>query len=90
MTENAPHTAGIYFDGINFGRGTMLRIRRTLDEAIGPTAAIDFHSGNTLSPSSGGPALQYMHMLPFVSPARSPAWMRMQQSPVLCNITTSV
>ena len=32
----------------------------------GPTAAIDFHSGNTLSTSSGGPALQYMHMLPFV------------------------
>lgn len=89
MTENAPHTAGIYFDGINFGRGTMLRIRRTLDEAIGPTAAIDFHSGNTLSPSSGGPALQYMHMLPFVSPARSPAWMRIQQSP-RSNTTTSV
>ena len=35
MTENAPHTSGIYFDGINFGRGTMLRIRRTLDAAVG-------------------------------------------------------
>ena len=66
MTENPPHTSGIYFDGINFGRDTMLRIRRTLDEAVGPTAAIDFHSGNDFSSWGEGPAIRYMHMLPFV------------------------
>ena len=56
----------IYFDGINFGRSTMLRIRRTLDEAVGPTAAIDLHAGNDFSSWGAGPALRYMHMLPFV------------------------
>jgi hypothetical protein len=66
MTENAPHTAGIYFDGINFGRSTMMRIRRTLDEAVGPSAAIDLHGGNDFSSWGSGPALRYMHMLPFV------------------------
>eukprot|EP01043_Picozoa_sp_COSAG02_P057815 COSAG02_NODE_7083_length_3194_cov_2.195800_3_plen_369_part_00 len=45
----------------------MLRIRRTLDAAIGPSAAIDFHSGNGDPQKQGaGPAIQYMHMLPFV------------------------
>ena len=66
MTENAPHTSGIYFDGINFGRDTMLRIRRTLDQAVGPAAAIDFHSGNDFSSWGASPAIRYMHMLPFV------------------------
>ena len=66
MTENPPHTRGIYFDGINFGRSTMLRIRRTLDMAIGPTAAIDFHSGNDFEFWGESPAIRYMHMLPFV------------------------
>ena len=45
----------------------MLRIRRTLDAATGPSAVIDFHSGNGDPQQQGaGPAIQYMHMLPFV------------------------
>jgi hypothetical protein len=59
MTENPPHARGIYFDGINFGRKTMLRIRRTLDAAVGPTAAIDLHSGNDFTSWGAGPAIRY-------------------------------
>ena len=45
---DAPHINGIYYDGILFGRRTMLRVRKTLQRysKVEGGPLIDFHSGN--------------------------------------------
>ena len=61
---------GIYYDGISFGSGTMRRVRRVMQaEAAGGRAPlVDLHCGNNLHAKYGdvSPALQFMHLLPYV------------------------
>ena len=50
-TSHAPHIDGIYYDGINFDRRSMQRVRKVLDAGAGSrgTPLIDIHTG------TGGP-----------------------------------
>ena len=50
-TSQAPHIDGIYYDGINFDRRSMQRVRKVLDAGAGSrgTPLIDIHTG------TGGP-----------------------------------
>ena len=50
-TSHAPHIDGIYYDGINFDRRSMQRVRKVLDTGAGSrgTPLIDIHTG------TGGP-----------------------------------
>jgi hypothetical protein len=61
-TAAPPFVSGVYYDGINFPRETMLRIRRVLSTNIGNEALIDLHQSNT----SIGPALSYMMFMPYI------------------------
>ena len=64
------HLDGIYYDGIGFGGHTMRRVRRVLQAAKGAgRGLIDLHCGNNFLTDSYGkvsPALQFMHLLPYV------------------------
>lgn len=62
-TAAPPHVSGVYYDGINFPRETMLRIRRVLSANVGNDALIDLHQSNG---SQTGPALSYMMFMPFI------------------------
>lgn len=53
--QSPPHMDGIYYDGINFGRSGMQRVRKTIDRASANkqfAAKIDLHTGNI---GAGGP-----------------------------------
>ena len=51
-TSQSPHIDGIYYDGINFDRRSMQRVRKVLDAGAGKrgTPLIDIHTG------AGGPS----------------------------------
>eukprot|EP00037_Helgoeca_nana_P021153 m.212513 g.212513 ORF g.212513 m.212513 type:complete len:219 (-) comp25534_c0_seq1:408-1064(-) len=49
--ESSPHINGIYYDGILFGRTTMMRVRKVLDRfsVSSHPGLVDFHTGNDFS-----------------------------------------
>ena len=67
-----PHIDGIYYDGINYDRRSMRRIRKVMDQAAKRRGAkqrpyIDFHTGNqgVTSPS----AVSYLSHFPYADSA---------------------
>jgi hypothetical protein len=62
--SHAPFVNGIYYDGTNFGRGSMIRIRRAADAAAassgkGFPALLDLHTGREPTPDTCSYASHY-------------------------------
>ena len=62
---HAPYINGIYYDGINFARSSMIRVRRAADAAAAsanrgfPTALLDLHTGREGTPDTCSYATHY-------------------------------
>ena len=64
-----PGSDGLYCDGIAFDRGTLERVRKSMEAAKGDDVRIDLHASNGGGCDSGGwgsPALQYAQHLSWV------------------------
>ena len=63
--SQAPYINGIYYDGINFARGSMIRVRRAADAAAAaanrgfPAALLDLHTGRDGTPPTCSYAAHY-------------------------------
>jgi len=82
--SNAPHINGIYYDGINFARRSMRRVRRVLDRAAAETGRditplIDIHTGYG---GSKPPALMYLSHFAYANSAWNGEGFQFQLGPL--------
>lgn len=68
--RNAPHIEGVYYDGINFDRKSMRRIRKTIEAAAKEAGLsvplLDFHTGQVAANPS---AVSYLSHFPYADSA---------------------